>query len=146
MWFQALEFSVSCTAAKRFFVSAAERSGGEPEPEATSKFLLLVLHQKEKWLEYNRQKKSSAWNHIFKVQRRVLPRRRTRKVLSLFGTLTGVHQGGHICPAEFWLDGNVRSQRRQTKSPRKKKRRQTCFQRLCCRDFFLCFEGSATQV
>ena len=26
-----------------------------------------------------------------------------------FATLTGVHQGAHICPANFWLGGNVRS-------------------------------------
>ena len=27
-----------------------------------------------------------------------------------------------------------------------KKRRQTCFQCLCCRYFFVCFVGSVTQV
>ena len=56
----------------------------------------------------------SAWNHLFKLQRRGPPRRRHEKCCRC-GTRTGAHHGAHICPAKFWLNGNIRS--RKTNCP-----------------------------
>ena len=54
----------------------------------TSTFLFLVLQQtKNAWLfTVQETENSSAWNHISKNQRRDPPRRRARKVLSLWHT------------------------------------------------------------
>ena len=50
---------------------------------------------------------------IFKLQRRGLSGNfcRARKLLPLcrFATVTGVHQGAHICLAKYWINGKVLS-------------------------------------
>ena len=90
IWFQVLEFSVSRTATAKFFFPAAEREGGTYSysvwaPPAPCSF----YSRKNKHLTSTILREteiSSAWNHIFKLERRGPPRKRRRKLLSLWHT------------------------------------------------------------
>lgn len=62
---------------------------------------------------------SSGWNHIFKLQRRRPPQRRTQKELSLWHAHESAPTS-YICPAYFWVDGNVPGLSRKTKCPQQK--------------------------
>ena len=146
IWFQALEFSVSRSVAK-YFVSAVERKGETQKPyRLRSSF--SSYSGKKHLATVQETENSSAWNHIFDLHRQGPPRR-TVKVMSLFDTLTGVHQGAHIRSASFRPDGNVRSWSIKTKCPQEKKggrRTSSIFVVGTVGNVSFCFVGSATQV
>ena len=92
------------------------------------------FHNRKKYLALvQKTTNSSAWNHIFKTQRRGPPRRRTRKVLSLWQTHGSAPRSSYL-PCQRWLHGNARSYVEQ-RTERPQQRKRIWFQCLCCREF-----------
>ena len=141
MWFQALEFSVSCTVAKLFFLLWKEK-------EERTQYVSWVpparsTAEKKTWLQYKKSKFKRLEQHFQTSATRSAPREDTKSAVDL--ALTGVHQRAHIRSAKLarWKRSELEQKNEKSSG---KKRLQTCFHCLCCRDFFLCLVGSATQV
>ena len=143
MWFQALEFSVSCTIAMYFFLLQNEK-----EERTRYDFWVppaLVLQQK-KILDYRtRNRKFKRLEpHFQPSATRSASKEDTKRAVAL------THSRG--CTKELISGlpnfGSLETfgAREKNEMSSGKKRRQTCFHWLCCRNFFLCLVGSATQV
>ena len=76
--------------------------------DTSYELLLLLQQQKYTWLQYKTpQVQASGTNtSIFSDEVHVEGGHRN---CCRFATLTGVHQGAHICHANYWINGQFRS-------------------------------------
>ena len=101
--------------------------------------------EKNTWLQYEKPKIQAPGTTFSNFSHEVRPEGGHGKCCR-FVTLTGVHQGAHTTLPKIGLMETFRAKSEKRKCPREIERGQTWFQCLCCRDLFLCFVASTTQV
>ena len=120
MWSHAIEFAVSCTVAKYIFYCCRRKGAGGIVQQYlwcswsfyssnVRVYQLLSFYSSKKytWLQYKKwqiQVPGTAFSNFSDEVGMEGHGNCCR-----FATLTGVHQGAHICLAKWWIKGKVRS-------------------------------------